>query len=206
MTDPHEAAALWGSAENAAYTAEERLACALRALEFYGADALAEDDPTPEERVDAAQRAADALDEALAGYGPEDWTDAARLLYRLRKVTATLSRLDASLVTWLYLHGEHGLHQQVEGIPGAVNITRGRAKERWEAEAAVRDYVEAQIVARDGEAPDPLEVVEWVLAVVPATPSTSLRKTPLRDAGLDVQDYYTSEPGSLSVGLPTHGT
>lgn len=203
MIDSHEAAAFWGSAENAAYTAEERLACALRALEFYGADALAE---TPEERVDVAQRAADALDEALMGYGPEDWTDAARLLYRLRKVTTTLGRLDASLVTWLYLHGEHGLHQQVEGVPGAVNITRGRAKERWEAEAAVRDYVEARIRANEGEAPDPLEVVEWVLRVVPATASTSLRKTPLREAGLDTGDYYTSEPGSLSVGLPTHGT
>ena len=57
--------------------------------------------------------------------------------------------VDATLVQWLYLHGEHGLHQQVDGVPGSVNITRGRSRERWEVAPAVRDYVGAQIAAND---------------------------------------------------------
>lgn len=36
MTPAHEAAAFWGSAKSRAYTLEQRLACALKALEFYG--------------------------------------------------------------------------------------------------------------------------------------------------------------------------
>lgn len=38
--EAHEAAAMWGSAENHAYTAEQRLACALKALAYFGKDAL----------------------------------------------------------------------------------------------------------------------------------------------------------------------
>lgn len=151
--------------------------------------------------VAQALAAAQGLNGALPSYAPEHWHDAARLLHELRKVTAMLGMLDSSLVQWLYLHGEHGLHQQVPGIPGSVNITRGRAKERWDAEGAVKAYVEAQL-AETGEVPDPLQVMAWVLAVLPATQSTSLRKTPLREAGVDLEDYYWSEPGTLQVGLP----
>ena len=154
---------------------------------------------TPEDAVAWARSAADALNTALKGYSPEDWTDAARLLYALRKVTGTLHALDAGLVQWLYLHGEHGIHLRVDGIPGDLSITRGRAKERWEGEAAVRDYVGARIRALGGEVPDPEQVIEWVLEVVPAA---KCRVTPLRTVGLDVEDYRTSEPGNLQVGLP----
>lgn len=154
---------------------------------------------TPEDAVAWARSAADALNTALKGYSPEDWTDAARLLYDLRKVTGTLHALDAGLVQWLYLHGEHGIHLRVDGIPGDLSITRGRAKERWEGEAAAKDYVGARIRALGGEVPDPEQVIEWVLEVVPAA---RCRVTPLRAAGLDVEDYRVSEPGSLQVGLP----
>ena len=200
MIDSHEAAAMWGVAENLAYSPEDRLACALKALEFFGADALAE---TPEDHVAAVRRATDGLNEALMGYDPDDWRDAVRLLDRLRQATRVLGALDSSVSTWVYLHGEHGLHQQVEGVAGPVDITRGREKDRWEGEAAVKDYVEKKLEATGYEVPDPLEVLAWVLEVVPVTASVALRKTPLRAAGLDVADYYTSEPGTIKVGTPS---
>lgn len=160
------------------------------------------DAATPEDCVAAVLAAAGRLNEALLAYAPPHWHDAARLLDRLRTATARLGALDASLVQWLYLHGEHGLHQQVEGIAGSVNITRGRSKERWAAPEAIGEYVDRKMVALGGEVPDPSEVVAWVLEVLPATQSSSLRKTPLRDAGIDLEDYYWSEPGNLQVGLP----
>lgn len=157
-------------------------------------------DSPPEDAVDAVRDAADRLNTALTGYAPDDWTDAVRLLHRLRSATRVLAQLDSTLTTWVYLHGEHGLHQQIEGVPGQVDITRGRAKDRWAAEEAVTAYVERKLT-ETGEVPDPLDVVAWVLEVVPASPSTKLRKTPLRAAGLDVDDYWTSEPGTIQVGL-----
>lgn len=36
MDKASEAAAFWGLAENKAYSVEQRLACALKALEYYG--------------------------------------------------------------------------------------------------------------------------------------------------------------------------
>ena len=157
---------------------------------------------TPEDAVAWLRSAADALDQSMKGYSAGHWHDAARLLDGLRNVTARLGLLDASLVQWLYLHGEHGLHQQVPGIAGSVNITRGRAKERWAAEEATREYVDRKMIELGGEVPDPAVVVGWVLEVLPATQSTSLRKTPLRDAGIDLEDFYWSEPGTIAVGLP----
>lgn len=155
---------------------------------------------TPEDAVGWLRSAAGALDTALRGYEPDDWRDAVRLLYALRKVTARLAALDAGLVRWLYLNGEHGHHQTLDGV-GAFSITRGRAKERWQVEPAVRDYVESRL-EETGEEPDWEQVVAWVLEVMPTGTSVSVKKTPLRDAGLDVADYYASEPGSLQVGLP----
>lgn len=160
------------------------------------------DAASPEDCVAAVLAAAGRLNEALLAYAPEHWHDAARLLDRLRTATARLGALDASLVQWLYLHGEHGLHQQVDGIAGPVNITRGRSKERWAAPEAISEYVDRKIIANGSEVPDPSEVMAWVLEVLPATQSSSLRKTPLRDAGIDLEDFYWSEPGSLQVGLP----
>lgn len=157
---------------------------------------------TVDELLYDLEAAARSVDRGLLGYHPDDWRDAARTLHQIRQSTARLKRLDSKLGTWLYLHGEHGMHQLVEGI-GAVSITRGRAKERWAAEEAVAAYVAAKIEANGGEYPDPSTVVDWVLEVVPATASTNLRKPPLRDAGIDVQDYYASEPGTISIGLPT---
>lgn len=157
------------------------------------------DAATPEECVASAASAADRINRGLQGYNPDDWTDAARLLHSLRGVIETLRTLDASLVNWLYLHGEHGIHLRVDGIPGDLSITRGRKKERWAGPEAVRDYVGRKIEDLGGEIPDPLVVADWVLEVLPAA---NCRVTPLREVGLEVDDYRTSEPGNLQVGLP----
>lgn len=164
------------------------------------AQAYAEEPPpmTPEEEVEWIRATAELLDEALAAYAPGDWRDAARLLYALREPLTRLRRIDADLSRWLYLHGEHGLHQHIDGIKGSVNITRGRAKERWETDAAVKDYIDQKMDALEGEIPDPEVVLSWVAEVASIG---YIRKTPLRAAGLDVDDYYTSEPGTISVSI-----
>lgn len=157
---------------------------------------------TPEAAVDLFQSAADHLNTATKGYHPDDWRDALFLLRDLRAAMETVRKVDEALVRWLYLHGEHGQHQHLDGINGEFYIGRGRSKERWASAEGVREYVARKIVANEGEYPDPSEVVEWVLEVLPATTSTSLRKTPLRAVGMDVGDYLSSEPGTIKVDLP----
>ena len=157
--------------------------------------------PVPPDVIDALSDLADLLQRVMLDYGPDDWRDAVRLLRDLRAVTKELGKTDAQLVRWLYLHGEHGHHLQIEGVSGNVSIGRGRAKDRWDSRQAVFDFVEAKIRANDGEMPDPNVVADWVMEVVPATASTALRKTPLREAGLEVEDYWTSEPGTISVSI-----
>lgn len=161
-----------------------------------------EPEPVPADDAVAAVRAAvDALNIAMRDYNPEDWVEALLLLRELRRTTAITGQLDASLVTWLYLHGEHGLHQQLPGIAGEVHIGRGRKRERWASQEAVRAYVAAKIEEIGGEFPDPATVVDWVLEVLPATASTSLRKTPIRAANLDLDEFYESLPGSPQVSV-----
>lgn len=140
--------------------------------------------------------AVDALNTAMKGYEPP-WLDALDDLKKLRRSTALLSSLDALIVKHLYLKGEHG-KRTIDGL-GEVWITRTRDGEKWAATAAVRAYVEQKILANDGEMPDPEQVMEWVLEVVPAS---KLRVTPLRAVGLDVDEYRTSTPGKPSVTLP----
>ena len=89
---------------------------------------------------------------------------------------------------------------RIEGVPGEVAITRGRAKERWEERTLAHDFVEAKIRATGGEMPDPKQVVEWVLELGRLQP----RKTPPRTMQMDLEDYYYSEPGNIAVQLPKH--
>lgn len=140
--------------------------------------------------------AADALNTAMKGYEPP-WLDALDDLAKLRRATALLSSLDALIVKHLYLKGEYG-KRTIDGL-GEVWITRTRDGEKWATTEAVREYVAQKILANDGEMPDPDQVLEWVLEVVPAS---KLRVTPLRAVGLDVDEYRTSTPGKPSVTLP----
>lgn len=157
---------------------------------------------SPEDAVAWLRSAADAVNVAAFGYNPPDWRDALRLLDDLRKALRILGQVDANLSRWLYLNGEHGQHQHVDGISGEFAIGRRRSKENWAGDDGVRDYVAKCIEAIGGEYPDPDQVVEWVLEVVPSLTSAGLRKTPLRDKGLDPANYVTSEPGTIYVDLP----
>lgn len=156
----------------------------------------------PEAAVEAAVDVAGTVNNALAGYGPSDWRDAVRLLYRLRAAIDLLRKVDGNVVTWLYLHGEHGQHQILDGISGEFYIGRGREKERWESEQAVRDYVDAKLMDAEGEVPDHETLISWVLEVLPATASTAPRRTPLKAVGLDPRRYVEDEPGTIKVDLP----
>lgn len=129
----------------------------------------------------------------LSDLPPEE---ALRVLYGLRDAIDNLRDVDAALVQHLYLHGEHG-DVRVEGLP-AARVQRNRDRKAWDERGAVRDYVNHQIVSNDGELPDPLQVVEWVLNVVGVN---YCRVTPLKAAGLDPKDYCTETPGSLSVAF-----
>lgn len=206
MDPAHEAAAMWGVADNPAFSAEHRLACALKALEFFGDAYEAAEEAAdvqanmgaPEDAVALVYDLAVNLDTLLSGYDPEDWHDMLPVLRSLRRGIERFRQVDAGLVRWLYLHGEHGQHQTLDGL-GGFSITRGRAKERWDVQGAAREYVDAKIVANGSEYPDPHEVLSWVLEVVSAS---ACRKTPIRAAGLDVDDYYYSEPGTIQVTVP----
>lgn len=153
----------------------------------------------PEDAAAVVALAVTDLAEALTGYHADDWRDAVHLLRAVRASRHRLAALDDTLTRWLYLHGEHGQHQLIDGIPGQVAITRSRARERWDERGVLTDYIEAKIRANDGEAPDPLEVVSWVLEVASVG---YCRTTAVRAAGLDVADYRTSEPGKPSVSVP----
>lgn len=159
------------------------------------------EDGAPEDAVAWLRSAADALNTATKGYDPSDWRDALRLLHSLRVVTARISQVDANLARWLYLHGEHGQHQTLDGIPGPFYIGRGRDSERWESAAAVQEYVDRKVQQHEGEF-TPESVVEWVLEILPATASTALRKTAIKAAGMELDLYYTSEPGRIRIDLP----
>lgn len=151
---------------------------------------------TPVDAVTAIRAGADALNVALLGWEAEP-EDRLRLLQALRRTTVMLAQIDSLLVRDLYLTAEHG-KRVVDGI-GEVWVTRTRAGEEWEGPQVVRDYVETKIRANDGEAPDPDVVVEWVLEVLSASKP---RVTPIRDAGLDPNDYRVSIPGKPQVTVP----
>jgi hypothetical protein len=145
--------------------------------------------------------AVDVLNRHLVGYDPSDWRDAVRLLHEIRRPLALLRIIDSTLSTWIYLHGEHGLHQTIDGVPGPIDVTRGRARERWAFAELAQDYVGTKIEAAGGELVDPDQIVAWVLEVI--SPGRG-RVGVTQDAGLDVADYRTSEPGTIQIGLPQH--
>lgn len=167
-------------------------------------DSLPPDDdeqPTIHDALATLAAGAAQLDRALfTELSETPWVDALHRLRDLRRTTQSLGRSDAAMVRHAYLTGEHG-KRVLDGL-GEVYVGRGRAREKWQGEAAVREYVDHQITELGGEFPDPSEVIRWVLEVVPVTESTKLRTTPLKAAGLDPDDYRHSEPGTLSVSLP----
>lgn len=140
------------------------------------------------------------LNTALAGgtLTGTGWQDALHQLARLRAALTTLRALESSYVSHIYMTGEHG-KRVLEGL-GQVTIQRGRERKAWEHRAVAVEYVDAKLAANGYEVPDPHQVVDWVLEA--AAPSY-WRVTALRDAGLDPEDYCTSEPGKPSVSIDT---
>lgn len=127
----------------------------------------------------------------LSDLPPEE---ALRVLYGLRDAIDNLRDVDAALVQHIYLHGEHG-DVRIEGLPPA-KITRGRERKDWDARGAAFAYVDSKMTERQGETPDPADVVSWVLDVVGAS---YCRVTPLRTVGLEPEAFCTSSPGRLAV-------
>lgn len=161
--------------------------------------------PAPSEglqgAVETLRDAADALNTAALGtVETTDWQDAIRYLADLRDATDHIGAVTAGLTRHVYLTGEHG-DVDVDGV-GRVKIARARDRKEWDSRGAVFAYIDARMVAREGELPDPTDVAEWVMDVLPATASTSCKVTPLRAVGLDPKAFCEDKPGKIGVTLP----
>lgn len=127
-----------------------------------------------------------------------DWQEAVRMLDRLRRATDLIGSVHDALVMHVYLTGEHG-DQEVEGVKGMVRIARGRDRRSWEVDRTALAVVEAKMQEREGEMPDPEEVVEWLLEVLHVDYA---RVTPMRGLGLDPKEFCQDRPGKVGVQLP----
>lgn len=129
--------------------------------------------------------------------GDLDWQDAIRVLARIRKVLETIRVVDADLVRHIYLTGEHG-DQELEGL-GRVRVVRGKERIRWESRSAVFAYLDSMMVEQGGEIPEPAQVAEWVMEVLPANASTSVKVSGLKRVGIDPRSFCEESPGALAV-------
>lgn len=132
---------------------------------------------------------------SIAAREPGTAEDALRLLHRLRVGITAAQEVDASLVTHVYLHGEHG-DVRLDGIP-AAKVQRARDRKAWEHRGLAQAVMDAQMDKRAGEPPsDPWEPIEWLLD---AAGLSYWRVTQLRALGIDPEAFCTSEPGKVSV-------
>lgn len=131
-------------------------------------------------------------------YEDYDETALVAMLGILRAAVRRAGELDALLVKHLwdhYPHGKHHLHDV-----GEVNTHRRDARVNWDDYGTAEAWVAQKMEEREGVLPDdPMDVVRWLLEVASIG---YFRKTPLRGVGLDPQDFYTSEPGTLAVDVP----
>lgn len=179
------------------------------------ADRMVEAEPPPREPVFFTLPEPGSLEEATtvllttaealnatgtAAIDATDWQDAVRILHRLREATDHIGAVTALLTRHIYLTGEHG-DQDIEGV-GRVKIIRGRDRTQWEPREAVFAYIDARMIATEGEVPDPMVVADWVMDVLPATSSTSCKVTALKNMGLDPKAFCEDSPGSIRVDLP----
>lgn len=151
--------------------------------------------------VEAVRDAAGALNTAALGQiDATDWQDAIRYLLALRDATDHIGVVAASLTKHTYLVADHG-DQDVEGV-GRVKIIRARDRKQWEPREAVFAYLDARMMALEGEVPDPTVVADWVMDVLPATASTSCKVSGLKAVGLDPKAFCEDTPGPIRVELP----
>lgn len=161
--------------------------------------------PTPPEglhgAVEAVLHAAEQLNTAALGtIDATDPTDAICYLDQLRDTTDHIGTVVAGLTKHVYLTAEHG-DQDIPGV-GRVWVGRSRDRKEWDSRGAVFAYIDAKMIAAEGELPDPTVVADWVMDVLPATASTSCKVSGLKAVGLDPKVFCEEKPGKISVTLP----
>lgn len=125
------------------------------------------------------------------------WDHALELLADLRAtMDQHLRPIESSLVRHVYLTGPHGT-TEVEGH-GIVEIRRTPDRKRWDERSAVYAALDTFMARRDGEVPDPADVVDMVLELVGVQ---YLRTTALRAYGLRPGDFCEETPGKPSVRI-----
>lgn len=125
------------------------------------------------------------------------WRDSLDLLDGIRAAVREAQAIDASLTRHIYVTGPHGT-QEVDGI-GAVEITRGSKRTRWDERSALYAVLDTWMEDRGGEIPEPAEVVDKVLEIAGIQ---YLRVNALRAHRLRPDDYCHTEPGTPRVVLP----
>lgn len=120
-------------------------------------------------------------------------------LARLRAIRQGLAVWEGELTDWLNdALGRNTI--EVDGI-GQVQVKRGTDRKEWDHDALIRLVVargrdERRVDAETGEYEPEGEAVARALMEC-ARPSWRL--TPLRDRGIDPDEYCASNPGRLSV-------
>lgn len=120
-----------------------------------------------------------------------------RILYALRAGLEHLRDVEAGLVNRIYLAGPHGMDVRVEGLPPAI-VGRSKNRKGWDERGAAFAYLDSKMAARDGEAPDPGEVVDWMLELFGVN---YVRTTPLKAVGLQVDAFCEETPGKPQVSF-----
>lgn len=137
---------------------------------------------------------------AAVSDGPEDYDEQGlmAMLGILRAAVRRAGLLDAMIVKHLWDHHPHGLHH----LPdlGEVRTYRRDARVKWDERGTGEAIIDAKMEERGGVLPDdPREVLTWLLE---GASIGYYRKTALRALGIDPQDFYTSEKGTLAVDVP----
>jgi hypothetical protein len=131
-----------------------------------------------------------------------NWREAALYLRRLREARQRLHALESALET----HIEGGFRREglrprygvaVEGV-GMVEVDRPWSRKAWNHQAVAKDLIDTHMADRGGEQPDPYEVRDWIME---AAGVAYWRVTPIRDAGLDPDDYCVKERGVPTVKI-----
>lgn len=145
----------------------------------------------------AAELYAEAGARLLAAYDDDPGPDGFAILRTVRRGISRGRDVDALLCKWAIDTQPYG-EQTVEGV-GAVRVRRTQAAVKWDERGTAYAYLAAKLQAVEGEYPDPETVIDWLLE---AAAVSYYRKTALTAAGLDPEEFYTSQRGNPAVDLP----
>lgn len=127
--------------------------------------------------------------------------DAARALHETQMARKSLQATEDFLIE--RVHDAWGQDfktpRQVEGV-GTVRAFRGKDRKAWQHEALVRDVVDRNLAATEGEVPDPFTVAGWIREAA----GFSYWKTgALKALGLDADEYAETSRGRRTVSIST---